>query len=102
MQVVYCWNRLGGVMVRLLVSGVVARWFKRRSGEIKDNKIYISCFSAKEQEQRLDGLGIMIMCPSGVKCLSMDSYLSELAILEINHDLCHMNRPFYNMIIRRV
>ena len=89
-------------MVRLLVSGVVARWFKRRSGEIKDNKIYISCFSAKEQEQRLDGLGIMIMCSSGVKCLSMDSYLSELAILEINHDLCHMNRPFYNMIIRRV
>jgi hypothetical protein len=39
-------NRIGGVLVRVLASSVVDRGFERRSGQTKDNKIGICCFSA--------------------------------------------------------
>ena len=40
-------NRIGGVMVCVLASSVVDRGFEPRSGQTKDNKIGICCFSAK-------------------------------------------------------
>ena len=40
-------NRIGGVMVRVLASSVVDPGFEPRSGQTKDNKIGICCFSAK-------------------------------------------------------
>jgi hypothetical protein len=40
-------NRIGGVMVSMLASSAVDRGFKPRSGQTKDYKIGICCFSAK-------------------------------------------------------
>jgi hypothetical protein len=54
-------NRIGGVMVSVLSSSTVARGFESWSGQTKDYKIGIYCFSAKhaalslEKEQRLVG-----------------------------------------------
>ena len=40
-------NRINGVRVSVLASSVVYRGFKPRSGQTKDYKIGICCFSAK-------------------------------------------------------
>jgi hypothetical protein len=40
-------NRIGGVMDSVLVSSVVDRGFEPRSGQTKDYKIGICCFSTK-------------------------------------------------------
>ena len=45
-------------MIRMLASSVVDRWFEPRSGQTKDYKIGVCCFSAgsiKKKEQRLVG-----------------------------------------------
>jgi hypothetical protein len=39
-------NRIGGVMVSVLASSVVDHGFEPRSGQTKDFKIGICCFSA--------------------------------------------------------
>jgi hypothetical protein len=56
------YNRIhvGCVMIRVLASSAVERAFEPRSGETKEYKIGICCFSAKarsikEKEQRLVG-----------------------------------------------
>ena len=40
-------NRIGGVMVNVLASRAVDHGFELRSGQTKDSKIGICCFSAK-------------------------------------------------------
>ena len=45
-------NRIGGVMVSMLASSVVDNGFEPRSGQTKDYKIGISCFSAKHTALR--------------------------------------------------
>ena len=40
-------NRIGGVKVSVLASSVVDRGFELRSGQTKDYKIGICCFSGK-------------------------------------------------------
>jgi hypothetical protein len=40
-------NHIGGVMVNVLASSAVGRGFEPRSGQTKDYKIGICCFSAK-------------------------------------------------------
>jgi hypothetical protein len=45
-------NRIGGVMVKVLVSSAVDRGFEPRSGQTKDYKIGICCFSAKHAALR--------------------------------------------------
>ena len=45
-------NGTGGVMVSVLASSAVDRIFKHRSGQNKDNKIGICCFSAKHAALR--------------------------------------------------
>ena len=45
-------NRIGGVMVSMLTSSAVDREFERRSGQTKDFKIGICCFSAKHAALR--------------------------------------------------
>ena len=40
-------NRIGGVMVGVLASSVVDRGFEPRSGQTKDYRIGICCFSTK-------------------------------------------------------
>ena len=51
-------NPVGGIMVSVLASSVVDRWYEPRSGQTKDYKIGICCFSAdiiQEKEQVLVG-----------------------------------------------
>jgi hypothetical protein len=45
-------NRFGGVMVNMLASNAVDRGFEPRSGQTKDFKIDICCFSAKHAALR--------------------------------------------------
>ena len=45
-------NRIGGVMVSVLASSAVDRGFEHRSGQTKDYKIGICCFSAKHTALR--------------------------------------------------
>ena len=45
-----CRKRIGGVMVSVLASSVVDRGFEPRSGQTKDYKIGICCFSANHTE----------------------------------------------------
>ena len=40
-------NRIGGVMISVLASSAVDRGFEQRSGQTKDCKTGICCFSAK-------------------------------------------------------
>jgi hypothetical protein len=52
-------NRIGGVMVSMLSSSTVDHAFESRSGQTKDYKIGICCFSAKHaalRSKRKDGL----------------------------------------------
>ena len=42
-----CLYRIDGVMVSVLASSAVDRWFEPRSGQNKDYQIGICCFSAK-------------------------------------------------------
>ena len=45
-------NRIGGIMVSVLASSVVDRGFEPRSGQTKDYKIGICCFSDKHAALR--------------------------------------------------
>jgi hypothetical protein len=45
-------NRFGGVMVNMLASNAVDRGFEPRSGQTKDFKTDICCFSAKHAALR--------------------------------------------------
>ena len=45
-------NGICGVIVRVLVSSAVYRWFKPRSGQTKDYKIGMCCFSDKHAALR--------------------------------------------------
>ena len=52
-MILYCTlNRIGCVMVSVLASSVVDRGFEPRSGQTKDYKIGIYCFSAKHAALR--------------------------------------------------
>ena len=78
---------LAKIMVSVLASSAVDRGFKPSSGQTKDYKIGIWCFSAKhtplqEKEQRL--VRIRIMCPSGATFLPADCCFSELALKKSN------------------
>jgi hypothetical protein len=46
-------NRIGGVMVSVLASIAVDHGFEPRSGQTKDYKIGICCFSAKHTASRI-------------------------------------------------
>jgi len=71
-------------MATVLASIAVDRVFEYRSGQSKDYKIGICCFSAKHivlSSRNKDWLaGIRIMCLSGVRYLSVDGSFSELEL----------------------
>ena len=46
------WNRIDGVMVSVLTSSTVDHGFELKSGQTKDYKIGICCFSAKHAALR--------------------------------------------------
>jgi hypothetical protein len=65
MNMVDAVNRIGGVMVSVLTSSAVDRGFESQSGQAKDFKIGICCFSTKHAELRRIWLGIRTMFLSG-------------------------------------
>ena len=70
-------------MVSVLLSSAVYRGFEFRSGQTKDCKIGIWCFSAKHtagERAKTGWPGIRLMCQSGTTCLSGDCCFSELAL----------------------
>ena len=73
-------------MVSVPASSAIDRGSEPRSGQTKDYKIGICCFTAKYAAlRRKTGLlGIIIMCPSGTTCLPADGCFSELALLKPN------------------
>jgi hypothetical protein len=48
----YLKHRIGGVMVSVIASSAIDRGLELRSGQIKDYKISICCFSAKHAALR--------------------------------------------------
>ena len=77
-------NRIDGVMVSVLVPSAVDRGFEPRSGQTKDYKIGICCFSSKHAALRRkskDWLArIQNNGPSRATCLSVDCCFSQLAL----------------------
>ena len=76
---------IGGVMVSsVLASSAVDHGFDPRSGQIKDYKIGMLCFSTKHTtltRKSKDWLARnQEMCPSGTTCLFADCCFSELAL----------------------
>ena len=64
-------------------SLVVDRGFELLSGQTKDYKIGVCCFSAKHAALRRKGkdwLGIRLICPGEATCQSADCRFSELAL----------------------
>ena len=57
-------NRICGVIVGVLASSAVDRGFESRSGQTRDYKIGICCFSAKHARAKISWPGIRIMCPT--------------------------------------
>ena len=50
-------NRIGGVMVSVHALSAVDRWFEPRSGQAKEYKTVICCFSAKHAALRKKSKG---------------------------------------------
>jgi hypothetical protein len=69
-------------MVSVIISSVVDPSLEPLSGQTKDYKMCICCFSAHNLRERAKTgwLGIRIMCPSVVICLSAGCCFSELAL----------------------
>ena len=74
-------------MVSVLVSSAGDRGFEPRSGQTKDYRIGICCFSGMQaalRKKNKDCLArnqdIVSECPSGATCLSVDCCFSELAL----------------------
>jgi len=68
-------------MVSVLASSAVDREFEPQSGQTKDYKIGIYCFSAEQGERaKTNWLGIRIMYLSGATCLPADFCFSEVAL----------------------
>lgn len=64
---------IGGVMVRVFSSSAVDRGIRGR--EVKRNTIKLSLMHDYKTQHleiraKTDGLGIMLMCPSGAPCLA--------------------------------
>jgi hypothetical protein len=51
-SIFFSWNRIGDVMVSMLTSSAVDRGFEPWSGQTKDLKIGICCFSIKHAALR--------------------------------------------------
>ena len=77
-------DRICGVMISVLASNAVDHGFESRSGQTKDYKIGICCFSAKhaalKRRAKTGWLGIRIMYQSGVTLLPAGCCISELAL----------------------
>ena len=77
-------NRISGVMISVLVSSALNRGFEPRTGQTKDFKIGICCFSAKHTALRRKSKDWLARNQDNVSewgtCLSADCCFSELAL----------------------
>jgi hypothetical protein len=77
-------SRSGGIMVRVHALSAVDRGFKPRSGQTKDYKIDIYCFSAKHTALRRKikdwFAGNQANVSEWATCLSADCCFSDLAL----------------------
>ena len=72
-------------MVSVIALSAVDRGFEPLSGQTKDYKIGICCFSAKHASLRSKSKDWLArMCPSGATWLSADCCFSELALYKSN------------------
>ena len=72
-------------MVSVLASSVVDREFEFRSGQTKDYKIGIGCFSANHIALRRKSKDLLPQNQDNVsKCLSADCCFSELVLYKYN------------------
>ena len=75
------------------------------SGQTKDNKIGICCFSAKNasliRRAKTGWLGIKIICPSWGTCLSSDYCFSELVLTKNPPKRVGLvqSRPHHHLIV---
>jgi hypothetical protein len=69
-------NCFSGVMISVLSSSVVECGFEHRSGQTKDYKIGMCCFSAKHVTIKGKSK-VRIMCVSGATYLSFSIGVSE-------------------------
>jgi len=81
-------ERICGVMISVLASSAVDHGFESRSGQTKNYKIGICCFSAKhaalKRRAKTGWLGIRIMCQSGVTLVPAGCCISGLALKKYN------------------
>jgi hypothetical protein len=79
-------QRFGG-LVRVLASSVVDRGFELRSGQTKDSKMCMCCFSAKNAALKRKSKDWLAWNQDNVSewgtCLSADCCFSELALEKI-------------------
>ena len=73
----YTSERVQFVLLSVLSSSMVDRGFESQSGQTKDYKIGICCFSASQlvtsiTEEYIDIPEIRVMCENGVTCLLAD------------------------------
>ena len=70
------------MMVNVLTSNAIDRGFESRSGQTKDYKIGICCFSAKHAalRRKMKDWLARIMCLSGATCQSANCCFSELTL----------------------
>ena len=77
-------NCIGGVMVSVLASSVVDLGFEPQSGQTKDNKIGICCFSAMHAALRRKSKDMLAQTQNNVSewatCIYADYCFSELAL----------------------
>ena len=87
-QISFCVNCIGGAMVSVLASSAIDRGFKPWSGQTKDYKIGICCFSSKYAALRRKSKDWLARnrnnVLSGATCLPTDCCFSELALLKSN------------------
>ena len=77
-------NRIDNVMIRALTSSAVDRGFEPRSGQNKDYKIGICCFSSSHaalgRKSKIWLAGSRDNVSSGARCQSADCYFSEFGL----------------------
>jgi hypothetical protein len=76
-------NHIGGVMVSVFASSALDRGFKSRSGQTKDYKIGICCFSGKHAALRRTSKDWLVRNQDNVsewRSLFADCCFSELAL----------------------
>ena len=78
----YLKHRIGGVMVSVIASSAIDRGLELRSGQIKDYKISICCFSAKYttlKSKKKD-----LLAPEAGYCVRVERHVCPQTVVSVN------------------